>query len=699
MPVEYAEVVRPGLNWSNTAVVMMLLTMVLTAGLFSPAAGYQTEKVVLVVVDGIRDLEGFSYPFAPGDSTHPYIPFIWHELKQQGTFFPNMMNDVATITSPAHAVMLTGDWEMFPNYGDGGLRRQTRPWNPTVFEYARKEFGWDKNETWCIVGKLNCVETNWSVHPLYGPRYAAFLEREPKGVHDLTADSLTVDEVETVIETDQPTLLFINLKMVDEAGHSGDYEFYTDACIAADRAVERIWEILNTDPEYAGRTTMILTTDHGRHLPGYGDFTNHGGICDGCKHVFCLVLGPDTPENVETRVSVKQTDIAPTIGELLGFATPFARGKVLAEAFPEYADPERYFYKQPDAAAYMGKFFTVWSDNRSGNDEIYLSGSPDRGVTWLDTIKVSDSGVSATQPEIEVDGTGVHVTWLDYRAGIYQMYHRWTSNYGASWSDEELLLSSTFEDEYGLGMECLWEPSLIVENGAGCATVSGVQYSINVLRTFDFNEEWLFEQADDYSDFPRGTKNVRMGQTIGLAWCDHSVNLHGWKNWEIFFKRTGPGGTPWLYHSLTQLSFTAAYSIMPAIASDGLETVTVAWAENEFDDFQICLRESTDRGNTWGRTQMVTCSPIGAWEPALAQDRRPGGALHLVWTDYRHDHGEIYHRSRSGSAWSPEERLSWSEGSAIHPRVAIDALGNGFVVWEDLSDTGSRLGMARISVQ
>ncbi len=90
------------------------------------------------------------------------------------------------------------------------------------------------------------------------------------------------------------------------------------------------WARVQPDPVYAGRTTLLVTNDHGRH--DY-DFQGHGDDCEGCRHIQLLALGPDTPAGLISTDPRSIPDIAPTIGELLGFPTEQATGTAMTELF------------------------------------------------------------------------------------------------------------------------------------------------------------------------------------------------------------------------------------------------------------------------------------------------------------------------------------------------------------------------------
>jgi hypothetical protein len=69
----------------------------------------------------------------------------------------------------------------------------------------------------------------------------------------------------------------------------------------------------------------------------------------------------------------------------------------------------------------------------------------------------------------------------------------------------------------------------------------------------------------------------------------------------------------------------------------------------------------------------------------------------VVCADYRDGHGELYHNYYTGSHWTAEQRLTFSDGSANMPNFAIDENGNTFVVWEQVNESSCEMGMGRIT--
>ena len=115
---------------------------------------------------------------------------------------------------------------------------------------------------------------------------------------------------------------------MDHGGHSGDWDEYIAAIESADAIVGELWDWLGNDPVYAGRTTMIVTNDHGRHTD---DFQGHGDGCAGCRAIQLLAIGPGIKVGHVSNVERTILDIAPTIGALLGMHTEYTSGEVMTE--------------------------------------------------------------------------------------------------------------------------------------------------------------------------------------------------------------------------------------------------------------------------------------------------------------------------------------------------------------------------------
>lgn len=104
----------------------------------------------------------------------------------------------------------------------------------------------------------------------------------------------------------------------DEWGHGRRYDLYLDAANKNDRYLADLWQTLQKLPQYKDKTSLVITTDHGR-----GDtrvnWTDHGEKVPSAEFIWIGVLGPDTPAlGLREGIETTQSQVAATIAHLLG---------------------------------------------------------------------------------------------------------------------------------------------------------------------------------------------------------------------------------------------------------------------------------------------------------------------------------------------------------------------------------------------
>ena len=223
-----------------------------------------------------------------------------------------------TKTDPGHATIASGVWQKIDNKGIG------MPEQPTVFEYFRKYKGASEKTTAVIVGKQKLDIITYSTHPDYGAKYKA-----PSFIS--STDTSVMGDVKKVISINHPHIIMINLPGVDNAGHTGNWNEYLIALHIADSLIWNLWQTIQSDSIYRNTTTLFVTNDHGRHDDAHGGFKDHGDSCEGCRHILCLAVGRAFPAHQIIKQRRTQCDIAPTVGELLSFPTPFSIGTSLLQ--------------------------------------------------------------------------------------------------------------------------------------------------------------------------------------------------------------------------------------------------------------------------------------------------------------------------------------------------------------------------------
>ena len=94
---------------------------------------------------------------------------------------------------------------------------------------------------------------------------------------------------------------------------------YLDAAHRTDAYLKQIWDFLQNSPHYRGKTSLVITTDHGRG-DGREGWKNHGVDLPGSERVWSAIIGPDTPAlGVRKDLEVTQGQTAATVAALLGY--------------------------------------------------------------------------------------------------------------------------------------------------------------------------------------------------------------------------------------------------------------------------------------------------------------------------------------------------------------------------------------------
>lgn len=285
----------------------------------------KTEYVIILVIDGVRHTETF------GDSTFQNVPNLKHKLAPQGVLNTNFRaNTKRTTTNAGHTAMTTGRYQRIKNNGS------QLPRYPSIFQYYMKQYEIHKDKLWVISskGKLsilgNTVHKKWN--DLYQPHTFCGLNGNGK---DYVGDHFTWIKVKQVINTYAPKLMLVNLLAPDANAHANRWDGYINAIKKSDEYALELWEMIQNHPEMKDKTTLFITTDHGRNADGFRDgFISHGPRTESNKRIFLLALGPDFQQGLAfENTNHELIDIPATIALLLNVDMPTGRGKIMRELF------------------------------------------------------------------------------------------------------------------------------------------------------------------------------------------------------------------------------------------------------------------------------------------------------------------------------------------------------------------------------
>jgi arylsulfatase A-like enzyme len=146
-------------------------------------------------------------------------------------------------------------------------------------------------------------------------------------------DELSVYVVRQLMRQEAPSLLWITMHDIDVA-HAGAYSLYIDGIRRTDRLCAELWKVIQSEPEYAGKTTLFILPDFGRDSDddsGGNGFQHHRTGDALSRTTWMMALGTGVREGVVVDRPMESTDLVPTIGAMLDFSPTLARGKPIPE--------------------------------------------------------------------------------------------------------------------------------------------------------------------------------------------------------------------------------------------------------------------------------------------------------------------------------------------------------------------------------
>jgi hypothetical protein len=276
------------------------------------------------------------------------MPFIWNTMAARGQIF----GDPA---SGSESRLTNGLWFSYPGYNEMLAGRadpridsnnQIPNPNTTVLEWLNRRPGFEGRVaafgSWDVLPSiLNVERSGIMVGSGWKPVPAPATERD-RAINELATDlprlwdygppdAPIVYAAMEQLRARHPRVLYVLLGEGDEWAHEGRYDLYLDATQRADRFIERIWNLVQSLPEYRDQTALLVTTDHGRGAT-IKDWTDHGREVPAAERTWIALLGAGVPQaGIRRDVKVTASQIAATIAALLG---EDFRGAVPTAALP-----------------------------------------------------------------------------------------------------------------------------------------------------------------------------------------------------------------------------------------------------------------------------------------------------------------------------------------------------------------------------
>ncbi|MDD2305127.1 MAG: alkaline phosphatase family protein [Prolixibacteraceae bacterium] len=335
----------------------------------------KTENIILVTLDGLRWQE----IFGGADSTllknknytknydgtsasfwnnnlevrrRKLFPFIWNVVVPNGQLHGNRNAGSKVNVANPYQFSYPGYNEMLTGYADPTVNSNDKVMNKNtnVLEFINQQKSYK--------GKV-AVFSTWDVFPyiINEPRSGVYVNSDvdtlkfdnsnlklindmqfltPRPI-DVRPDVITYMAAREYFKAYQPKVLYIAFDETDDLGHAGEYDQYLKSAQAEDAMLADIWSIVQSNPQYKNKTTLIITCDHGRGDLIKDQWKDHGENIKDSGETWIAVIGPDTKSlgEVKTTEQLYQRQYAATIAALLGleFTAEHPIGKPIRDIY------------------------------------------------------------------------------------------------------------------------------------------------------------------------------------------------------------------------------------------------------------------------------------------------------------------------------------------------------------------------------
>lgn len=339
----------------------LLITIMLLASLRATAQ-QGSENLIIITTDGFRWQELFGgldtvlakdrsfnqdsedYLFKKYGDSDPVrsrsriMPFFWNTLAPKGQVYGNrkygsMVNvsNPTNISFPGYSELLTGfvDERIFSNAFSVNPNENILQFFSSQRKYHGKVAAFGGWAAFPYI--LNREKSTFPIFAAYdsiGDRrrtaHEALLNSmmqksyKPFGP-TVSMDVFTHHAAFDYLKTRRPKILYIAYAETDEWAHAGNYKDYLDAANHLDSFLEQIWKWVQSTPEYRNKTTLFITTDHGRGDQLKEKWVSHGSGLPESGEIWFAAIGPGIAAKGEIRTAgrIYQKQFAQTLSGIL----------------------------------------------------------------------------------------------------------------------------------------------------------------------------------------------------------------------------------------------------------------------------------------------------------------------------------------------------------------------------------------------
>jgi uncharacterized protein (TIGR03382 family) len=295
---------------------------------------------------------------------------------------------------------------------------------------------------------------------------------------------------------------------------------------------------------------------------------------------------------------------------------------------------------------------TDWCCSRDlGN--IYLLHSGDGGQRW-DAPKPLTTNANAYRVSMTFNAGKLHVVWMDYRSGAWDVYYLRSSDRGATWDAEKRIAISagTFGAERpqiaarGDSVHVtIWD-----DRGTNPPCMAGPMFSFNVcpdtwyIASYDGGTTWGTEvNVANSGAAIAGRNDIAVAGTSSVALVfNRSAQNSADNNPHVFTIHSSDDGKTW--EPPIQLTNTPGQADHGSIIGSG-SNVYLAWHDSRNGPLAIYYTQSTTEGASWDPVELASTNTT--MDASTPLDAVSTSFVHLVWADHSTGTWQIHYRRRA----------------------------------------------------
>jgi hypothetical protein len=341
--------------------------------------------------------------------------------------------------------------------------------------------------------------------------------------------------------------------------------------------------------------------------------------------------------------------------------------------------------------------YVVWTDNTTGNGDIYFKRSVDNGTSFGNIENLSNSTGNSTDAQIAVNENNVCVVWTDNTTGNGDIYFKRSVDNGTSFGNIENL-SNDIGSSYG--------PQIIISgNNVYVVWTDNTTGNGDIYFKRSVDNGTSFGSTQNIGTYPgkSGAAQIAAYQgNVYVIWSDDTTG-----NGDIYFKASLDNGTK--FGGRKVLAKNNGSSLEPQIAVSPNNIIYATWlddtpydrSEENKTTLNFLYRVSNDSGSTFANRSTIG-KDVGDFADFTQIATMPGGPhsrmhndAYVVWSDilkFREPGTfEVFFQiiKNNGTALSDPINLSNNDGDSIMSNIAVSNNGNVYVSWSDDS-TGNR---------